>query len=299
MAAYRLSDGQAVLLTADFFTPIVDDPFMFGSIAAANALSDIYAKGARPLFAINLVGFPVKKLPQDILLAILRGGAEKAREAGIPVIGGHSIDDPEPKYGLCVVAVADPKRIVRNSTARPGDVLVLTKPLGTGVITTAVKRGKVSPDVARCAEKVMCALNAAAAEAMNEVPVHACTDVTGFGLLGHLSEITRGSRVSAVVYPEQVPLISGLLQLADQNIFPGGAHSNFVSVETNVRWHGPWPKTRQLILTDPQTSGGLLMSVPRASETRILEALQQRGVHEAAVIGEIKDGNPGHIDLME
>ena len=292
-AVYRLGD-TALVATVDVFTPIVDDPFAFGQIAAANALSDVYAMGARPLFALSIVCFPVKTLPLEVLGEIMRGGAAKAAEAGIAIVGGHSIDDPEPKFGLSVVGVVDPAKVVRNSTARPGDALYLTKPIGTGVLSQGVKVEKTAPADAAAAIASMAALNRDAAAAMAEVAPSAATDVTGYGLLGHLHEVAHASGVTARVSAQAVPLLSGALALAAAGVIPGGSRRN---AEQFARWvtfaDGVSAATRTL-LTDAQTSGGLLISVPAERGPALAEALARRGVL-AARIGEIEAGEPGKI----
>jgi selenium donor protein len=292
-AVYRLGD-TALVATVDVFTPIVDDPFAFGQIAAANALSDVYAMGARPLFALSIVCFPVKTLPLEVLGEILRGGAAKAAEAGIAIVGGHSIDDPEPKFGLSVVGVVDPAKVVRNSTARPGDALYLTKAIGTGVLSQGVKVERTAPADAAAAIASMAALNRDAAAAMAEVAPSAATDVTGYGLLGHLHEVVHASGVTARVSAKAVPLLSGALALAAAGVIPGGSRRN---AEQFARWvtfaDGVDAATRTL-LTDAQTSGGLLISVPAERGPALAEALARRGVL-AARIGEIDAGEAGKI----
>jgi selenide, water dikinase len=290
-AIYRLTDEIALVQTVDIFTPIVDDPYQFGAIAAANALSDVYAKGGRPLLALNVAGFP-RKLPLDILAEILRGGADKAAEAGVMIVGGHTIDDPEPKYGLAVTGLVHPSRFVSNAGAQPGDALYLTKPLGIGLITTAIKQGKVADDVAAEAVRVMGILNRQASEAMQEVGVHAATDVTGFGLLGHLYEMAAASGVSARVHAGAVPVIDGARALVAAGAIAGGTARNLEWITDKVRWAPGVDEATRVVLADAQTSGGLLIAVP-ASRTGALEAaLHRRGVERAARIGEITAGPP-------
>lgn len=286
-AVYQLDDHHALVATADFFTPIVDDPFDFGRIAAANALSDIYAMGARPLFALNLVSFPRNLLGEGILQEILRGGATIAREAGAPILGGHSIDDNEPKYGLSVIGEVDPARIVRNVGARPGDMLVLTKPIGTGVIATALKNDQASADAISAAVNSMTTLNREAAEAMLEIGVHAGTDVTGFGLLGHLQEICKASGVGARLYASQVPLLAGAAELAQAGQIAGGTKRNFVDSENFANFAAQLPEWMRYLLCDAQTSGGLLVAVPPDRATALAHALQRRRALAANIIGEI------------
>jgi len=296
-AVYRLRPDLALVVTTDFFTPVVDDAYTFGAIAAANALSDIYAMGAKPLMAVNLVAFPIKELPASVLAEILRGGLEKVREAGIDILGGHSIDDHEPKYGLAVIGTVHPDRIVRNRGGRPGDRLVLTKPLGTGVIATAIKH-QVAPEAsAKAAINGMLRLNRDAADAMATVDVHAATDITGFGLLGHLHYLARGSRVAARVEAAAVPLLEGAEILADAGEVPGGTRSNERFLASRVRWPAALPAARQTLLCDAQTSGGLLIATPGKDADRLLEALRGRGV-PGFVVGELVEGQPGAIVVV-
>lgn len=295
-AVYRLRSDLALVVTTDFFTPVVDDAYTFGAIAAANALSDIYAMGARPLMALNLVAFPIKELPGSVLADILRGGAEKTREAGIEILGGHSIDDHEPKYGLAVIGTVHPDRIVRNRGGRAGDALLLTKPLGTGIITTAIKHGVAPPDSADAAVESMLRLNRDAADAMDTVEVHAATDVTGFGLLGHLHYLARASGVAARIDSAAVPLLPGAEELADAGEVPGGTRSNERFLAGKVRRAFPVSDVTQTVLSDAQTSGGLLIAVPAAAVAALSDALRQRGVL-AARVGELQAGEPGTIDL--
>ena len=286
-AVYRISDDLAIVQTVDYFTPVVDDPYTFGLITAANSLSDIYAMGAKPLFALNIVGFPSKQLPLEVLAEILKGGATKAAEAGISIIGGHTIDDNEPKYGLVVTAVIEPEKVVTNAGAKPGDVLVLTKPLGIGIITTAIKRGIVSQETVDKAVEVMSTLNKAAAEAMVEVGVNACTDITGFGFLGHLHEMAKGSGVGAKIRLSQVPVLPEAWKLIAQGIAPGGTHRNLEYLLNDIVWDVSINKEAQLVLADAQTSGGLLIAVPPEKADRLLTALEQAQIPVVAVVGEI------------
>jgi len=293
-AVYRLGD-QALVATVDVFTPIVDDPFDFGRIAAANSLSDVYAMGARPLFALSIIGFPVKKLPLSVMTDILRGGAAGCAAAGIAVIGGHSIDDAEPKYGLSVVGVVHPERVVRNSTGRAGDVLVLTKPIGTGVISQAVKVGAAPAETLAAAVASMAALNREAGEAMVEIGVSAATDITGFGLLGHLHELAHASGLGARIEAARVPLLPGALEVATAGTIPGGSKRNAAYFERWVRYADLDPALR-VLLTDAQTSGGLLIAVPAARLEALRSALRARGVLDA-VIGELVDGTAGATEV--
>ncbi len=286
-AVYALSPSEAIVQTVDFFTPVVDDPYWFGRIAAANAYSDVYAMGARPLFALNLVGFPVKTLPLETLGDILRGGSDAAAEAGAPILGGHSIDDPEPKYGLAVTGVVHPDKVLRNVGARPGDRLFLTKPLGSGIITTAIKRGIAPEEMVDRAVAVMAALNRTAGEILAASgAVHALTDVTGFGLLGHAWEMTEGSRVAVRLDAAAVPVLEGVRGLAERDVLPGGSRANFQWVKEHVRFGPGVDAVQQLVLADAQTNGGLLAAVAPERAAAVLEVLRDAGV-TAAHIGEV------------
>ena len=279
--------------TVDVFTPVVDDPYHYGAISAANALSDVYAMGATPLLALAIVGFPRSKLPMDVLEEILRGGIEKAREAGVTIAGGHSIDDPEPKYGLAVTGIVHPDRVVRNVGAQPGDQLVLTKPLGIGILTTGIKQGKTSPEAAEEVIRIMEQLNREASEAMVEVGVHAATDVTGFGLLGHLYEMTSASAVGATVWFERVSVLEEARTLANRGAIAAGTARNYEYLYARVDF-GTLETGERLILADAQTSGGLLMAVPREKLETLRAALRRRGVDDAHV-GEVTSDGDGRI----
>ncbi len=292
---YEISASEAIVETVDFFTPVVDDPYWFGRIAAANAFSDIWAMGARPLFALNLVGFPVKTLPLEILSEILRGGADAATEAGAPVLGGHSIDDPEPKYGMAVTGVVHPARILRNVGAKPGDQLLLTKPLGSGIVSTAIKRGIAPEELADRATRLMATLNKSAGEVLAASgAVSALTDVTGFGLLGHAWEMAEGSRVALRIDVSSVPVLDGVRDLAEKDVLPGGSKANLDWVRPNVRFGPAVDRVTQLILADAQTNGGLLAAVRPERIAAILALLADAGV-AAAHIGEVAptSGGPG------
>jgi selenide,water dikinase len=292
-AVYRLPDGTGLVQTVDFFTPIVDDPYDWGRIAAANAASDVYAMGGRPVLALNLVAWPVEELSLDLLARVLEGGAKVAAEAGMAVVGGHSIHDPEPKYGMAVTGFVDLDRLVRNSTAPPGARLLLTKPLGIGIITTAIKREAADEDQVRLAVDTMTELNAAAGEAMVEGGAEAATDVTGFGLLGHLHEMLEASGVAAEIDADAVPLLPGTLGLADRNVVPGGTLKNRTFLEPHVGW-GDLPEPERLVLADAQTSGGLLIAASGKRADRVGAALASRGV-TAAEVGITVEGTPGRI----
>ena len=291
-AVYRMDDGLALIQTVDFFPPIVDDPYTFGQIAVANAVSDVYAMGGRPLLGLNIVGFPVS-LPKEILVDILKGGADKAKEAGLLIVGGHTVDDEEPRYGLAVTGVIKPGAQVTNAGAQPGDLLMLTKPIGTGIITTAGKQQRVRTEVLDGAIEAMNSLNRDASEAMIKVGVNACVDVTGFGLIGHLLNMLDASDVCARIAFHQVPLLRGVTELVEKGIVPGGTRRNLASAERVVGWAPDTDETKKLLLCDAQTSGGLLMAVAPDRREQLLAELDVHGVKGTAVIGEILD--PGSI----
>lgn len=284
-AVYKISEEIALVQTLDFFTPVVDDPYTFGAIAAANALSDIYAMGAQPLFGLNIAGFPSNRLPMQVLKDILKGASDKAAEAGICILGGHTIDDPEPKFGMVISGITHPHRILTNATAQPGDALLLTKPIGTGIIATALKKGLADESVAKAAEAVMTALNKTAAEVMRQFPVNACTDITGFGLLGHLREMMDASQTSASIQSADIPLIEGVEKLAHSGSVPGGTRNNLEFSHTHIEWPEDMPEIVKLILCDAQTSGGLLIALPADRATEMQQKLIEAGVREAALIG--------------
>jgi selenide,water dikinase len=292
---YRLREDMALVQTVDYFTPIVDDPYMFGQIAAANALSDVYAMGGRPLTVLNIVGFPVSKLDKRILAEILRGGSDKVREAGAVIVGGHSIDDSDPKYGMAVTGLIDPRNIWTNAGARPGDVLILTKPIGVGILTTAIKRDRATPDDIARVSAVMAQLNKTAAEVAAQYEVHACTDVTGFGLLGHALEMARGSGVGIRLHASRVPVLPRAYELAEQGVLPGGTHRNFQWIENDVDFNASYDRAFRLLLADAVTSGGLLLAVPSSQGENLAGALQDAGVEAAAIIGEIVERPSGRI----
>jgi cysteine desulfurase NifS/selenium donor protein len=283
-AVYRISRDMAVVQTVDFFTPVVDDPYDFGRIAAANALSDIYAMGARPLFALNIAGFPGTRLPQEVLQKILLGASDKAAEAGISILGGHTTDDPEPKFGMAVTGTVHPDKVLKNSTAQPGDMLLLTKPIGTGILATALKRGLLDEETRKVMTETMAALNREAAEIMAGYPVSACTDITGFGLLGHLFEMTSASGVEAEVYASAVPLLPRVEELAAAGIVPGGSRANLDHVSPHIDWQDGISAIRRIILCDAQTSGGLLIAVAEEHAAKLAKDAN------AKVIGKITAG---------
>ncbi len=286
----RLSSGQLVVQSVDFFTPIVDDPHDWGRIAAANALSDLYAMGARPWSAMQMVGWPRGELSFELLGEVLEGGMQVMGQAGCVVIGGHSIDDKEPKYGFAVTGLAE--SVVTNAGASPGDLLILTKPLGVGIATTAIKQGLAPADLVAESVDVMTQLNDRAADAMLAVGVSACTDVTGYGLLGHLHEMLEASQVSAVVDVPAVPVLDGVRSLAEERVLPGGSVRNRRSIEPKL---GGFGDVDLRILTDAQTSGGLLMAVPNDRSDQLLDELHARDVAAAVVIGHIIDGADARI----
>jgi len=292
-AVYALPDGRALVATVDFFTPIVDDPTDWGRIAAANAFSDVYAMGGHPAIALNLVSWPVDELPLELLGRVLQGGLEVAAQASVAVVGGHSITDPEPKYGMVALGFVEAGRIVRSSTAPAGARLFLTKPIGTGLISTAIKRGRASREQIRAAVETMTSLNADAAEAMVEARAEAATDVTGFGLLGHLEAMLQVSGVSAEIDAAAVRLLPGALDLARADVVPGGTKRNHAHVSASTDW-GELTTPEQLVLADAQTSGGLLIAA--LDGDRAAAALSDRGI-EAAEIGVTLAGVPGHVRI--
>lgn len=295
---FILNDEMALIQTLDYFTPVVDDPYTFGQIAAANALSDIYAMGGNPITALNIVGFSPKVLPMEVLTQILTGGADKVAEAGACIAGGHTIDDKEPKYGLSVAGLVHPSKVMTNAGARVGDKLILTKPLGIGILTTGIKKGAVSEEGMEEAIKTMVTLNKDAAEAMQEIGAHACTDVTGFGLLGHAYEMASGSNVGIRFYKSQIPVIPAAYDCADQNIFPGGTRDNLKYLTDKVEFAPSIEEKEQLILADAITSGGLLISIAAEKVDALVKALQAReNVLVAAVVGEVVADHPGKIKV--
>lgn len=296
-AVYLINPEQAIVQTLDFFTPIVDDPYDFGAIAAANALSDIYAMGAKPLFALNIVAFPVQRLPLEVLEQILLGAADKAAEAGISIIGGHSIDDTEPKFGMCVTGLVHPEKAWKNIGAQPGDILILTKPLGTGIISTAVKSGLAGNETAAEACKWMKQLNYKAAQVFSKFEVNACTDITGFGLAGHLSEMTRGSQVNAEIDFYALPFMNLVKELALSGAIPGGTYKNLSFYQEWIKWNAVLSETEKLMFCDAQTSGGLLVAIPENFKDQVMMNLKAQGVENATVIGRITEKGTGIINV--
>ncbi len=297
VAARKLSDDLALVQTVDYITPVLNDPYLFGQVAAANALSDIYAVGAKPSFALNLVGFPVRSLPLGYLSEILRGGADKAREAGVEIAGGHTIDDPGPKYGMAVTGFAHPERLIRKSGAKPGDALFLTKPLGVGVLTTALDQRLASVDLEDLVLPVMLQLNAGAARAIERVGAHACTDVTGFGLLGHLHEMAWKSGLSARVHLPAVPILSVAARFAARAISTG-TQNNLRHLQRWVDWPEEAPNEDRVLLSDAQTSGGLLIAVAQEKRDALRVALQEEGCLTFAEIGSLESGDSGRITVL-
>jgi selenide,water dikinase len=297
-AIYKLSDELALVLTTDFFTPIVDGPYDFGAIAAANALSDVYAMGGTPIAALSLVGFPDLALPPEVLVAILKGAAEKAAEAGIAIVGGHTIKSEEPIFGLAVVGTVAPAKVLTNDKARPGDALILTKPVGLGIITTAAKNGEDSLGAIADGIRVMTTLNRAAAEVLVRTGAHALTDVTGYGLLGHLRNMAAASKVGARVVLDRVPVLPAAWEYVRAGIAPGGTHANHRFLAEWVSYAADLTKEEQLLLCDAQTSGGLLAAVPAWDAEAVVAALHAGGMPDATVIGAIEVAAPGRIAVV-
>jgi len=293
---YRLTDDLALVHTIDFFTPVVDDPYTYGAIAAANALSDAYAMGATPISALNVVLYPTKTLPMEILERILRGGADKARQAQTPIIGGHTVENPEPVYGLAVTATVDPKQMRTTSGGRPDDVLVLTKPLGTGVIATALKAAAALESDVEGSIRSMLRLNRSAAGAMTGLNISAATDITGFGLTGHVVELARASGVGAEINSGAVPLLAGALRYAEQGHISAGGIANAEHADANVRWDGSVSMPLRRVLTDPQTSGGLLIAVSPADVDTLAGRLEAEG-DMAAIVGRLCRGTAGAVHV--
>ena len=295
---YKLNDEQAVVQTLDFFTPIVDDPYLFGQIAAANAISDIYAMGAKPIFALNIVGFPLAQLGHDVLSRILQGGADKAAEAGIFVTGGHSIDDAEPKYGMCVTGIVHPDKIMSNEGAKVGDKLVLTKPIGVGVLTTAVKRELRTEAQIHAAIQSMAAINRPGGDAIAEVGASAATDVTGYGLAGHLREVAAASNVGMTLHVDALPVLPEVMELIGQKCYPGGTRKNWLYFKEHLEFASDVTEDEQLLVCDAQTSGGMVISVPADKCDAMVASLKKHNALAAAVIGEVVSDHPGRIAVV-
>ena len=296
-AVFKISEELAMVQTVDFITPVLNDPYSFGAVAAANALSDIYAMGAEPVFALNIVCFPVKSLAVSILEEILRGGADVASKAGVTVAGGHSVEDNAPKYGMAVTGTVNPARLLFKKGARPGDQLYLTKPLGSGIITTAIDRDLAGTELTAKVYDLMVELNSGAARAMLEVGVNACTDVSGFGFLGHLYEMLAAGGTGAGIYTGAVPVLDEVWDLVRAGIVPAGTHNNYRYLADKVRSAKVLPEIRT-VLCDSQTSGGLLIAVAPEKAEKLEESLIREGCLAAACVGEITGGPPGIIELL-
>lgn len=292
-AVYTINKETAVIETVDFFTPVVDDPYIFGTIAAANSLSDIYAMGGKPLFALNIVCFPTC-LPTNVLVEILRGGADKVKEAGAVIAGGHTIDDREPKYGLAVTGIVNPEKVLSNSNAKPGDVIIITKPIGTGILNTAVKGGLATQKNIQDACETMSYLNKYAMDIASRYCINSCTDVTGFGLLGHLYEMASGSCVSIKLHYENIPVIESTEDFAKMGIIPAGAYRNRDYIKDKVLFDGKMDEFKKDVLFDPQTSGGLLLSVRESDAGRLMEELKAIKT-SCSIIGEVIEKEDHYI----
>ena len=297
-AAYKINSETAIIQTVDFFTPIVDDPYNFGAISAANSLSDIYAMGGKPSFALNIVGFPAKRLPMSVLSEILRGASDKCSEAGISILGGHTIEDNEPKFGLVVSGFIHPDKILMNSNAQEGDAIILTKPIGTGIIATAIKRGLAKQSTIDKSIKIMSALNNKPTELFDSYNIHACTDVTGFGLLGHLKEMTVSSKLNAEIYCSKVPFIDEAVGFATAGIIPGGTKNNMVYVKEYIEWNSDISEVERTLLCDAQTSGGLLISLSAELKDDFINRLIDIGVDDAVCIGYFTESGKGMIKVI-
>ena len=295
---YRVRDDLAIVSTVDFFTPVVDDPFTYGQIAAANAFSDVYAMGGKPLTALNLVCWPQSGLPREMLHEVLRGGSEKAKEAGALIVGGHSVADEEVKYGMAVTGLVDPRRVIRNVGAQIGDALILTKPLGTGVLMTAFKRDRLAPEYYESAVAAMVQLNARAAEVMLQFEVHAATDITGFGLVGHSSKMADGSGVTLVFEESDLPLLPGALECCREGLIPGGGTRNREFYGSRVKISEEVADEMISIAFDPQTSGGLLIAIPDRDAIRLVAALHGAGIAEACIVGRVSKPSGVAIELV-
>lgn len=295
---YKISEDQALIQTVDFFTPIVDDPYMFGQIAAANALSDVYAMGGTPLTALNIVGFSTGVLEPEILTEILKGGYDKIKESGALIVGGHTATDEELKYGLSITGTVHPDKVVTNTGAKVGDKLILTKPIGTGIISTALKNGKDLGKLTQLVSETMATLNKTASAVMQQVGVNACTDITGFGLMGHASEMAAGANLGILIFASKVPIFNEALQLVDEGFVPGGTRSNEYFLEDKVRFETALPDNLKTLLFDAQTSGGLLISVAAEKEQLLVSELKKQGVQTVEVIGELEAQHPCKITVI-
>lgn len=296
-AVYKINEEKAIILTMDFFTPVVDDPYQFGQVAAANSLSDIYAMGGKPVTAMNIVCFP-NCLSLDILTNILKGGADKVKEAGAVIVGGHTVEDNEPKYGLSVMGMVNPSKVMTNAGAKPGDVLILTKPLGLGILNTAIKADLLSNDIIDLGVNVMSYLNKDACDAMLKVGVNGCTDITGFGFLGHANEIAEASGVTLEIWSDYLPIIKESIDLAKMGIIPGGAYRNEGFVGSKVSFGNDIKQEIKDILFDPQTSGGLLIAVDENKTDELLRLLKQNNKTEFNIVGKVKNKNEWSIEVV-
>lgn len=296
-AVYKIDEDKAVILTTDFFTPIVDDPYTFGQIAAANSLSDVYAMGGRPVTAMNIVCFPTC-LSMDILKEILKGGADKVAEAGAIVVGGHSVEDDEPKFGLSVMGMIHPGKVTANSGAKPGDMLILSKPLGVGILNTAIKADLVDEGAYKKAVDVMAYLNKDACEAMMKVGINGCTDITGFGLLGHGYEMAEASNVSLEIWADYIPIIKESIEFAKMGIIPAGAYNNEGYMGAHVRFAANVKQEIRDIMYDPQTSGGLLISIPEEHSEKLMEELRKNNKTDFNLIGKVKTKGEHLIEVI-
>lgn len=294
--AWQISNDLSLLLTIDFFAPVVDDPFDYGWIAATNAMSDVWAMGGSPFAALNIVGFPDNQ-PRSTLQRILLGGAAACREAKVSILGGHTVRDEEPKYGLAVIGKVHPRRMITNAGARPGDVLILTKPIGTGLITTGIKRGMAPPASAHSAVRTMKRLNRSASETMLRFSPHACTDVTGFGLLGHLHQMIHASGCGARIHVSKIPSLPGAVELLAKNCFPGGTGANLSFLKGKIDWKTD-RKHDEILLADPQTSGGLLIAARPVRSEQLLASLRRAGDRSSRIIGEVVRSRPGRIEVL-
>lgn len=296
---YQISDELALVQTLDFFTPTVDDPFTFGQIAAVNALNDIYAMGGKPLTAMNIVCFPIKTMDKSVLREVLRGGLDKIREAGALLVGGHSVEDHEIKYGLSVTGTISPAKILFNRGAKPGDKLILTKPLGTGIVSTALKAGAASPELIRQATACMTELNKKAAELMITAgTVHSCTDITGFGFFGHACETIEGADVGLRIFSGAVPILEGVQDLVETGFIPGGLYRNRNFRTQQVEKAPSCPDWIYDVCFDPQTAGGLFFSLPEAAAEGLVEKMRRAGIAEAAIVGDVTCDHPGRIVIV-
>jgi len=298
-AIYKINTKQSIIQTLDFFTPIVDDPYTFGLIAAANSLSDIYAMGGEPLFALNIVAFPTEELDLEILTSILKGGKDKCKEAGINILGGHSIKDDIPKYGLAVTGIIDNKNIKRNSTCKENDLIILTKPIGTGIITTAIKKGVATDIIIKNVQDLMATLNNNTAIKQNSNYINACTDVTGYGLLGHLTEMADSSGLTAEIDFHNIPAIKEATSFIKNDIVPGGTKNNLNFYKQKILFSKEINEYQKLILADAQTSGGLLLSVPEKYATKLVDEINNTSNYKSSIIGQFINKKENSIIVNE